>query len=183
MKGTVSVSRNYAIAFLNSFENEISSEDFLKIREVRQLWQENKKVFYFLNLPGFDMEKKLGSIQEILKKMTAPDSLKELIFLLIRHGRASLIATVLDKVCSLYKERKNILFFTITSSHDISKEQLSLVQQFLAHKTGKTILYDWSIDKSLIAGMRCESETLVWEHSISRQLDDLRKQFFLQGAT
>jgi len=182
MKRNVSVSRNYALAFLNSFQDELTPEDFLKIRTVLQFWDEHKKIFHFLNVPGFERQKKMEALEKILNKLDAPDSLKELIFLLVRHGRASLIRTVLEKVCSLYKERKNILFFTITSSHNVSEEERAVVQQFLAHKTGKTILYDWSIDTSLIAGIRCLSETLEWEHSICKQLDDLRKQFFLQGA-
>lgn len=183
MKRSVSVARNYALAFLNSFEDEMVPEDFLKIKQVHDFWQEQEKVFRFLNIPGFDQQKKMEALDEVLSRLGAPDFLKELIFLLVRHGRASYIAVVLEQVCSLYKERKKILFFSITSAHKLSQDELKIIMKFLERKTGKTVLYDWSIDTSLIAGIRCQSDTLVWEHSISKQLDDLRKQFFLQGAT
>jgi len=183
MKQVVSVARNYAIAFLNTFQDDMTPKDFLCIREIRDFWQDNKKIFNFLNLPGFDLLNKKEALGELLSQFKAPAFLKELIFLLVRHGRASYIPVVLAQVCDLYKERKNILFFNISSAQQLSEEELQLIERFLAYKTGKTILFDWSIDTSLIAGIRCQSDTLVWEHSISKQLDDLRKQFFLQGAT
>jgi len=183
MKQVISVARNYAIAFLNTFEDDMTPQDFLRIRAIRDFWLDNKKMFTFLNVPGFDLMKKKELLNALLKEFDAPAFLQELIVLLVRHGRASYIPDVLEQVCDLYKERNNILFFTITSTYELSEDELKTIEQFLAHKTGKKILFNWSIDTSLIAGIRCQSDTLVWEHSISKQLDDLRKQFFLQGAS
>lgn len=182
MRSDIAVSRNYAIAFLNSFQKDISVESLLKIREVSEFWRQNKKLFYFLDIPNFDNEKKIGVLKTFLDKFSAPSSLKDLIFLIVRHNRVSLIQSVLEKVCSLYMQRENILFFNIFSSHKLLDDELKSIQKFLSHKTGKTVLYDWSIDKNLIAGIRCQSETLVWEYSVSKQLNDLRRQLILQGA-
>lgn len=177
------IARNYALAFLNSFIDHISFDDFLAIRRLQAFWEENRKSFHCLNVPGIVCNKKVAAVEELLKACSAPVVLKELFVLLIRHRREKLIASVLENVCSLYMERKNILFFHITSSHELTGDEQATIQQFLAHKTKKTIVYTCSIDKDLIAGIRCQSEALVWEHSVRKQLDDVRRQFIVQGST
>ena len=183
MSNGMVVSRNYAVAFLNAFIDEISIDDFLAIRELVVFWQDNRKALYQLSMPGLAFDKKMDAIDELLKKLSAPSSLKELFALLIRQKRELLVPDVLENVCSLYMSRKNILFFQISSAHQLSDDQVESIQQFLARKTGKTVLYTCLIDKNLIAGIRCQGETLVWEHSVRKQLDDLRRQLILQGST
>lgn len=177
------VSRNYAVAFLNAFIDEISIDDFLVLRDLFVFWQDNRKALYQLSMPGLAFEKKMDAIDELLKRLSAPASLKELFALLIRQKRELLIPEVLENICVLYMRRKNILFFEISSAHQLSDDEVASVQQFLVRKTGKTVLYSCSIDKDLIAGIRCQGETLVWEHSVRKQLDDLRRQLILQGST
>lgn len=176
------VARNYAIAFLNAFIEEISFDDFLAIRRLQAFWEEHKRSFYCLNFPGLTCDRKMTAVEELLRECSAPTVLKEIFALLIRHRREKLISLVLENVCSLYMERKDILLFHITSSHELSADEVAVVQQFLAHKTKKTIVYTCSLDKDLIAGIRCQSEALVWEHSVRKQLDDVRRQFIVQGS-
>lgn len=181
-KGAV-ISRNYAIAFLNAFIDEISIDDFMALRDMLAFWEDNRKILYQLSMPGLLFEKKINAIDGFLKKLSAPASLKELFALLIRQKRELLIPDVLENICFLYMRRKDILFFEITSAHQLSDGEVASIQQFLARKTGKTVLYACSIDEDLIAGIRCQSGTLVWEHSVRKQLDDLRRQLILQGST
>ena len=177
------VVRNYSIAFLNSCIDEISIDDFLVMRNVRTLLQENRQMLYALDFPGVTLEQKVDVLDEVLEKFALPSCLGDLFALLIKHKRTALICPVLAQVCSLYKKRKKILFFRITSAHSLQEDELETIQQFLANKTEKTVLYEWALDKNLIAGIRCQSETLVWEHSVRKQLDDLRRHLILQGTT
>ena len=50
------------------------------------------------------------------------------------------------------------------------KEQ---IEQFLVRATGHTNIYKYKVDNALIAGVRLQSETLLWEHSIAKQLRQL----------
>lgn len=177
------VSRNYAIAFLNLYGDNISLSDFVAIRKLLSFWQSNREVNAIFDMPGLSTDKKMEMVHQLLEKFSAPFFLGKLIFLLIEHKRVFLIKDVLVQLCQLYKEKKDILFFTISSAHQLLDDELGSIKQFLERKTGKSILYECAIDKNLIAGIRCQSETLVWEHSVRKQLDDLRKQLILQGAT
>lgn len=177
------IARNYATAFLNSFFDDISLDDFSVMCKMITFWQERKQELVFLQRPWLTDEKKIEILNILLDNLSAPKVLGDLFALLVRHKRIALIRDVLGQICLLYREKKNILFFTITSTHPLSDEQLVVIKKFLAHKTGKTILFECAIDTKLIAGIRCQSGTLVWEYSVHKQLDDLRRQLILQGAT
>ena len=178
-----SVARNYAIAFLNSFIDDISLDDFQAIRVVVRFLKDHKKMLSTLNIPGLSVEAKVRALHQVLESLSAPESLKRLMVVLVEHKRTALIPDVVAHIVSLYKRRKKIVFFTITSSHQLLDDELQSIQDFLAQKTGETILYDYAIDKGLVAGICCQSETLLWEHSVRKQLYDLRRQLIVQRET
>ena len=178
-----SVARNYAIAFLNSFIDDISLDDFQAIRTVLRFFKKHKEILSMLHLPGLAVDTKISALHKLLEGLSAPESLKRLVTVLVEHKRIALTSDVLVRIVSLYKRRKKIASFTITSAHPLLDDELQSMQDFLAQKTGETILYDYAMDKNLIAGIRCQSETLLWEHSVRKQLHDLRRQLIVQRAT
>jgi len=74
------------------------------------------------------------------------------------------------------------MIFNITSSHHLDISDLEIIEKFLAFKTGKKIISHHNLNKKLIAGIRLESNTLLWEYSIYKQCETLRKQFNVQEA-
>jgi len=183
MKKGFIVVHNYATAFLNFFIDDISIDDFFAFRRLLEFLRDNKKALHFLEIPTFLAEEKEKALKKFLDDVHVSGHLDELFLLLIRHKRSALIRDVLAQVCFLYKKKKNILFFTITSAHQLHEDELEIIKIFLAHKTGKTVLYEYKQDKRLIAGIRCSSEALVWEYSIKKRLNDLRKKLNVQGLS
>jgi F0F1-type ATP synthase delta subunit len=100
-----------------------------------------------------------------------------LIDLLIMDKRSELMPLVLDKICGLYYQIHNIELFTIASSDSLSESQVKDIEQFLAQCTGHVILSHRIIDTDLIAGIRLQSATSLWEHSIRRQLAHVQQLF------
>ena len=94
--------------------------------------------------------------------------------MLINDKRAGLFDFVLKQITLLYKRRNKILSFTISTAHPLTQEAVESVKQFLERVTGCDIIYEYKIDKSLIAGMRLQSETLLWEHSVKKNLQCVR---------
>jgi len=182
MRAEVSVARNYAVAYLNLFGDDIPLDLFPALQDTLDFWQDHGRSLYFLTMPGVSLEKKLEILDVLLKKIGAPLSLNTLFGLLIQHKRTRLISLVLSQIVALYKQKKDLIFFTVATAHPLEKEELGSIQDFLARQTGKTILYQHRLDKNLIAGIRCQSETLLWEHSVRKQLSDLRRQLILQRA-
>jgi F0F1-type ATP synthase delta subunit len=74
----------------------------------------------------------------------------------------------------LYKERMNIVEFSVTSAHELDAKNSMAVKRFLAKITGKTIMCTYSINTSLIAGMRLKSVEHMWEYSVRKRIESLQ---------
>ncbi|MGB8366998.1 MAG: F0F1 ATP synthase subunit delta, partial [Candidatus Babeliales bacterium] len=95
---------------------------------------------------------------------------QKLLELLLNDNRAFLICDVLYYVCLLYRQYKNITKFAMISSHLLSEEDKKIIKHFLMQMTEQDIMYTTKIDKKLIAGIRLQSDTLLWEYSIRQRL-------------
>jgi F0F1-type ATP synthase delta subunit len=98
-----------------------------------------------------------------------------LVWLLISQQRVFIFADVLHHLGDLYKIKKKSSFFHIRTSHSLSKKELGSIEQFLKEATNTQIMYEHHIDKRLIAGIRLESDTLLWEYSVNKILNRMRQ--------
>jgi F-type H+-transporting ATPase subunit delta len=171
------IALKYAKAFVNLYIETISVESFNNIKKLENFFDTHKKAIYFLSVPNIKKETKLKLLNEIFEKFKLDNLLAPLIKILTLQKRLFLIDEILKNIRLLYKERKNIMTFKVISSHQISKEDLEIIEKFLEVKTGKKIIYYYNLDKSLIAGIKLKSSTLLWEYSIFKQCENLRKQF------
>lgn len=171
------ISLKYAKAFINLYLDTISLDSFNNIKKLEKFFDTRKKAIYFLSVPNIKTETKCKLLAEIFEKFELEKILAPLIKILATHKRLFLIDEILKNIRLLYKENKNIMIFEITSSHQINTQDLEVIEKFLEFKTGKKIIYNYNLDKSLIAGIKLKSGTLLWEYSILKQCDSLRKQF------
>jgi len=171
------IARKYANAFLNLYINEISEADFSSIKKLEKFFDGHRKAIFFLSIPNISDKKKEKLLGELFEEFGVDKLLKPLMNLLFKQKRIFLIDEVLKHIGLLYKERKNIMMFNITSSHQLDNQDLEIIKKFLAHRTGKKIISEYKIDKSIVAGIRLQSDTLLWEYSIYKQCETLRKQF------
>jgi len=172
MKQDVSVelARRYAKAFTNVFFSQLSLPDVEHIFQAADYLASRRRTRFFLRLPAIDISIKKQVLDLVCKRFSLPLPVEQIIDLLLMHKRPYLLHQVLFHIAELYYDRQNILTFTITSSHPLAPESIEVIQNFLARKTGCTILYTHKVDKKLIAGIRLKSEVFVWEYSIHKHL-------------
>ena len=103
-----------------------------------------------------------------------PHQCSSLFLVLIKHNRSFYIPDVLLYVAQLYKKREGLLDFLIQSAHELTEQNKQVCKRFLATMTGKTIMCRSVVDKTLIAGLRLQSDEYRWEYSVRKQLESLR---------
>lgn len=168
------LSRKYATAFVNVFAQTITIADVEKINKAIELLDSCDHLNFFLEIPYIQDTLKHEALADIIiKKAALPTSFDQLIALLISHKRSSLIVPVLKNITELLMEKKNIQLFTISSSHELRQAEIDEIKQFLAQKTAATIIAHYTVDKKLIAGLRLQSNTYLWEHSLYSYLNRL----------
>lgn len=98
-----------------------------------------------------------------------------LLRLLIREHRLFLLSSVVAEMAKLYRQHHGYEVCTVYSSQPLTEEQRILLMQQLEKKTGKKLYYVQEIDPHLIAGVRVQGESFIWEHSVAQQMRSLKQ--------
>lgn len=181
MEHQIRLSRKYAQAVLNVFGALISRQDIVHVEHIITFLEQHKKALFFLRLSHIDLEVKARALEKLFDDLSDKKPFMALVLLLLQENRGHLIYGALCELVRLYYEAHKIMPCEITTSHPISAEVLDKVQQFLARQTGNDIIYTYTRDASLIAGIRAQSKTILWEHSIRKQLRELALQMASEG--
>ena len=169
------IAKKYAKAFFNVFAPSLSDEDFITICQLGDFFEHNKNLLYFLSWHSIAQTEKVAALLHAFEYFNLKGKpYKALITLLSKHKRTFLIKDVLIQLCILYEESRNIGSFAITSSHKMSPEEMQYIEEYLANHSGQDIMYTYSVDKNLIAGVRAQSDTLLFEYSIRKRLAQIK---------
>lgn len=169
------IARKYAIAFLNIYIDQIDDQVFLNIENMLNYLRYNYDSISFFSLPNIGLAEKTKLIDLFLKKFQLPEVFKRLILLLIKHNRIALLVDVCKYISYIYQDMTNSMKFEISTVCKLSKSDINILEEFLARKTGKRIIPTVKIDKSLIAGISMKSDLMLWEFSVSRQLEKVSR--------
>ena len=168
------LANKYARAFLNVFFEQLTRDDVAHIDDAVQFLTTNHKIIFLLQLPMINEQTKKENISALCQKLQLPSSIERLCHLLIGENRLFLIIDILPKIYSYYFERAHILECAFTSYPQIDQAACDQLKEFLADKTGYDIIYTYKEDKTLIAGIRLQSDIFLWEHSLAQQIKRLQ---------
>ena len=163
----------YAHAYLHVSSDQLTTHDILQYQQAAEFLHTHARALFLLKVPVIPYQVKREALMQITERFKLHASIQPLIELLLEHKRAFLLADILDEISALYNQKKSIHTFTVTSSAQLSDDERKNIERFLADRVQGTIMYTYVVDKKLIAGIRLQSETLLWEHSIDKQLRDV----------
>ncbi len=170
------IARKYAQAYLHVFGQQHTFQDFCSLWRASQFLSEHHSLLFYLSLPMIKDEDKKRFIDLFFEKFHLFDSLKQLFYLLLKNKHIFLTIDVLQDIYSLYKMDHKISELKIMSSSDLSEEKIREIKDFFMQKTGlEHIVIRYSVNPALIAGLRLQSETYLWEYSIAKQLQKLKQ--------
>lgn len=168
------VGKKYAEAFIRVFGQDLVYPDLVAIESAQKFLSTHRRTLFFLQLPQFNAATKSSMIEDLLGYFSLPNQFLKLFLLLLQHNRAFYIPGVLSFVAQLYRERMNVISFSVMSSHPLNEKQREQIKYFLARSTGKSIACSYVVKKSLIAGIAMRSVDYMWEYSVNKQLLCLR---------
>ena len=173
--------RRYAAAVLNVYGKTITFDDCESIRSAEKFLREHRSILSFFELPDLRPDRHVRMIDLLIKNLRLPASLKPLLLLLEGHSHMWLLAETLSALADLFLKRHNIMIFSVESFPFLREGELNVLKDFLHMKTGKEIIYHSSENPRLIAGIRAQGSTLLWEYSIEKKLREARHVIYEQG--
>lgn len=177
------IAKKYARAFLRTFGNDVDDLLIESCSAISEFLKTNRYVYVLMCMPTMSHEAKKKSLEMVLNKYNAHKHLYELGSLLIDQGRIDGIITVFDAVQEEYYTMHSIELFTVISSHVLSlnqKQQLTIFVQQLAQQK---IRVAYALDKKLIVGLRVQSNALLWERSIRKELQEISTYIAQKGMS
>lgn len=170
------LAKKYAHAYLNTFGDQHTFQDFCTLWRASQFLLEHHSLLFYLSLSMIHEVDKKRFIDLFFEKFHLFDSLKQLFYLLLKNKHIFLAADVLRDIYGLYKIKHKIADLQVTSSSDLSEEKMEEIKNFFTKLSGQHVVIRHSVNQGLVAGIRLQTETLLWEYSIAQQLRKLKQE-------
>ena len=170
----IDLSKKYALAYIHVFEKDIDSSVLDSFEKAYAFLSDHKNMLFLLSLYETTKEEKQKIVTKFINFFAFPESLHKLIDLLLHNKDLCLLADVLRDMYCFYKKEQGIEDLEISSSCPISAEKESTLHDFFAKLSDKKYRVKIKQDANLIAGIRMQSDTLLWEHSVAKKMKKLR---------
>jgi len=164
------LAKKYARAFINLWGDKLSVELVERLQIVSDYLHKQREALFFVQVSSLDGDVTKNNFQSLLESFSVDALFGPLIELLIVDKRIFLLPRVINYICTLYLEKNNIMHFTVESPIILHADELSVLKDFLAKRTGKHILFSLKKNKQLIAGIKVYSDTIGFEHSVRKNL-------------
>lgn len=177
MMRDISVSKKYARAFLNLYGNDITDKDCVSFEQAVEFFKQNSEFVFLLKLHYIIDQTKLEIMDKLIATFKLPEVIHRLVSVLLDDSRLYLLPDVLAWTIDLHRSDIGIELFNVASSHPLDKAEYAEIKKFLSDKIGKSIVIEASVESDLIAGLRMQSDYHLWEYSIRKQLQNIKKNF------
>lgn len=166
----------YADAFLNVFDDSITTQNFSELCQAAAFFKSQQRHLALVLAPYLNKDEVITRITDVCRQAGLTDTCKQLIRLLVYTNRLDLLADVLLQICEQYKSRHNLFNCSIISSHPLTDQNKAALDRFLARSTKQNLMKKYSVDETLIAGIRIVGDNIFWEYSIRRYLAEIDRK-------
>lgn len=165
--------KRYALALFRSSQAEGTTDKVLSdLMQVKSAINASKDLRVMLHSPVIRTAVKVSVLTEIFGTSLSKLSLDFMIFL-AEKGREPLLAEAIESFESIYNEANGILKVGIVSATQLSEDMRSKIVAMMAKTTGKRIEPNFSVDSSLIGGLRIRVADMLYDGSVTAQLATL----------
>ncbi len=165
-----SLTKKYALAFINLYGKQLSDKNIDNVIACKHYIEGHKNIDAFLLLSTIQLEQKTELFKNLFAFFDLPQSFNNLVLTLLEHRRIELLSKILQKIAREYQAQKNIINFTVHTSHTINDQEKKELTTFIQKKVPKNIIVEFALDPALICGIKIKSDMLQWERSIAKQL-------------
>jgi F-type H+-transporting ATPase subunit delta len=126
--------------------------------------------------PAVPVPRKRAAVTALTARAQVSPIVGKLLALLADRDRLGLlpdlVATYRDRVLA----HRNVVRAEVTSAGALAPERVRQIQQSIAGVTGRTVTLDTRVDPSIIGGMVARVGSVVYDASVTRQLEKMRER-------
>jgi len=145
-------------------KTEKSLNDFLNIYDSSTL------LVSFISNPTQSNENQFNAIEIISNELDFSKNLKNFLYLLIKKRRLFFVKKIIKNFLKLCSQKRGEVKASLISSKNLSQEELDEISSQFSKSIGSKIKFDYSVDKTLIGGVKIQLGSLMVDTSIKNKL-------------
>lgn len=129
--------------------------------------------------PAVPAHKKLSVAQTLVAQLNAPQEIQRLITALGDRDRLGLVKDVASAFDAKVRQEKHILQAEVTTAVPLSAERTAALASALGQALGGTVTIEPRVDPSIVGGVIAKVGSLVFDGSVTRQLERMKTDLLL----
>jgi len=151
---------------LDRFREELSS--------ARALLRENIELASVFSNPAFTLEQKKEIMKGVAERMGASSHVSNFLMLIVDKSRVSLLDEIVRIYEKLADERSGIIRPLIRTAFPLDESQVESIRSVLQNKSGRKVMPDIVVDKTLIGGIVTQIGDIAYDCSLKTQLRNIQ---------
>ena len=164
-------SERYARA-LFELANENSEIDKIEnnLNNFLSIYNSSEEFKNFIKDPTQTIESQFNVINVISEKLGFAGNLRNFLCLLVKKRRIFFVHKIVKNFLRLCSKKRGEVKASLISSKKLSKDELNDISKELSKSMGSTIKIDYSVDESLIGGLKIQLGSFMIDTSIKNKL-------------
>jgi F-type H+-transporting ATPase subunit delta len=125
--------------------------------------------------PAVPVPRKRAAVTELTRRATVSPILSKLLVLLAERDRLVLLPDLLASYRDRLLDHRHVVRAEITTAAALTTEQSQAIQNSLAALTGRTVRLATRIDPAIIGGVVARIGSTIYDGSVTRQLERIKK--------
>ena len=152
---------------LDNIENSLA--EFLNI------YDSSSEFINFIKNPTQSNINQLKAVDIISKKLNFSKNLKNFLSLLVKKRRIFFVKKITQNFFKLCSKKRGEVKASLTSSKNLSQAELNDISSQFSNSMGSKIKFDYSVDETLIGGVKIQLGSLMVDTSIKNKLKKYEK--------
>jgi len=170
-----SAARRYARALFDVSLKEADPQQVsLELEAFAELVRTNAELGRVLTNPAVPAPRKRAAVAALVERMAPSAVVSKLLVLLAERDRLALVADVAASFRERLFDHQQVVRAEVTSAVPLPDEAVARLQASLARATGRDVLMDTKVDASILGGVVAKVGSVVFDGSVTRQLERMR---------
>jgi F-type H+-transporting ATPase subunit delta len=165
----------YATAVFNLFREEgqlkVLAKDVSKLAELIDVSNDFKKM---IESPIIKREEQAQAVSAVAKKIKLHENTDNLLQLMARKGRVSILPRLVDDIGSLLENERDEISVEVISAETLNKDQIGKLEQAVSKILNQKAFMRVKLDRSLIGGMIVKIGSRMIDTTIKSKLVKLQ---------
>jgi len=168
--------RRYATALLDvAFEAKVVDQVAAEVQTFADVFSTNRELREALLNPVFPREQREQVLGAVLTKLQPHKVTRNFLRTLLSKDRIDVVAGIAQTFGKLADEKAGRLRASVTSARPLPGDLSRRIGAALQSATGKTVSLSEAVDAQLLGGLVIRVGDLVYDGSVSSQLEGLRQ--------